>query len=270
MTEQEQGVQRRRPRGRSPSFPGISLPAAIERAKVVHQREGRHSAPIAAIMAHWGYKSPSGPATVTFAALKKYGLLDDEGSGDTRVARLTDLAIEILMKPDPKEAIKRAALHPPIHREMWDEYGAALPSLDTLKYKLVAQRGFTEGGFKEFIREYQETVAFAKLDENESSVDAADRAWRDQLEDSSDGGPEQRLESEHRRREPPQDRRPKRSGEVLSIPVPLQGTSPVVIEGEFPISEAAWQQLLAVLHAMKPGLVIAPEPRELGEGQGQS
>jgi hypothetical protein len=47
------------------------------------------------------------------------------------------------------------------------------------------------------------------------------------------------------------------SRNVLTIPVPIVGGKSVTIEGEFPISEAAWSQFLAVLNAMKPGLVQA-------------
>jgi len=43
------------------------------------------------------------------------------------------------------------------------------------------------------------------------------------------------------------------SNNVLTIP--LMGGAPVIVEGEFPITEQDWAQLMAVLNAMKPGLV---------------
>ena len=52
------------------------------------------------------------------------------------------------------------------------------------------------------------------------------------------------------------------NGNVLTIPVPIIGGSPVMVEGEFPISEAAWSQFIAVLEAMKPGLV---KPEDQGD-----
>jgi len=39
--------------------------------------------------------------------------------------------------------------------------------------------------------------------------------------------------------------------------IPLVGGKQVILEGEFPLSEAAWQGFLAVLQAFKPGLVEA-------------
>ena len=50
------------------------------------------------------------------------------------------------------------------------------------------------------------------------------------------------------------------SGNTLTIPVPVIGGSPVTVVGEFPITEAAWSQFMAVLAAMKPGLVASEPP----------
>ena len=106
--------------GSESELPGISLPAAIARARTMYEKEGRHGAPISAIARHWNYKSHlTGPVSVTLAALIKFGLLEYEGSGADRIAKLTPLALDILMKPEPAAEIKEAALRPPIHREMW-------------------------------------------------------------------------------------------------------------------------------------------------------
>ena len=44
---------------------------------------------------------------------------------------------------------------------------------------------------------------------------------------------------------------------VSRYAIPLPGDSPdIVIEGDFPVSEEDWQHMLAVLAAMKPGLVF--------------
>jgi hypothetical protein len=42
---------------------------------------------------------------------------------------------------------------------------------------------------------------------------------------------------------------------VLTYAVPVAAGTDVTIEGNFPLSEAEWTQFLAVLAAMKPGLV---------------
>lgn len=250
----------KRTKGRSPSYPGISLKAAVERAQVVLSREGRHAAPIGAITSHWGYKAhTTGPASVTYAALLKFGLLRAEGSGDERLAKLTDLAVEILMHPDPSTALQRAALLPPIHAEMWNEFGNDLPSDENLRYRLVAQRGFTETGFRDFIREYRETVAFARLSSwsrRPESEDVAEAAT-----DEPDIRAERVVETGERPPETTGSATPlaaRSSAAALSIPIPVVGGRHITIQGIFPISEPAWANFMAVLAALKPGLVDLP------------
>lgn len=255
-TDQTASGAARRPRkGRSPSYPAISLRAAVERAQVIWDNERHHEAPIAAITGHWGFRSPdTGPASVTYAALRKFGLLDVEGTGASRVAKLTPLAIDILMKPDSLPAIRQAALTPPIHRETWEKYGANLPSEANLRYRFVVEGGFTDTGFQEFIREYRDTIDYAQL-ASAGSLDG---------ETDASGGQDDDHEGETQPADLPPPPFPKRrqggvSGNVLTIPVPIIGGKPVTVEGEFPISEAAWAQFMAVLNAMKPGLVRDPE-----------
>jgi len=160
--------QHRVKKGRSPSYPGIPLGEALDRARVVYDRDGKHAAPVNDIIRNWGYHPKSGLGTVTLAALKKFGLLEDEGSGDNRLAKLTGLALDIILDERPDsldrdECIRRAAMNPTIHAELWREYGGTLPSESTLRHKLVREREFTETGAREFIQEFKATIAFAKL-----------------------------------------------------------------------------------------------------------
>lgn len=240
--------------GRSPSYPGIPLSEAIERAKVVWEREKRNSAPVAVLMKHWGYSNPKGGrAAVTFAALRKFGLVTDEGSGPTRPAKLTELAVEIIHAPEVerKAAIRRAALMPPIHREFWDLHKNDLPSEDSFKWTLM-QRGFTSTGADEFIREYRDTITYAEL----TGDSGTDGIIPEQTNDSeSQGGGEGEDQGAGRK----DGWRGGVKGDVMTIPVPIVGGRPVTVEGVFPITEAAWTQFIAVLNAMKPGLVAQPE-----------
>jgi len=241
------------PRGRSPSYPGIALGTAIDRARSAYERLRQHKVPVKSFTDVWGYKSPTtGPATVTFAALKKFGLLEDEGNGDQRVAQLTDLAVAILMKSDPLPAIQVAALTPPIHAEMWNLYGADVPPAEALQYEFVVQRGFTPNGFVDFLREYQDTIAFANLG---SSVTVEDDQRPDPEERHDD--PEERNAGEQRRS---QGRRKRNDpgADVLTYAVPT-GRGDITVEGKFPLTESEWEQFMVVLNAMKPGLVESDE-----------
>lgn len=246
-----------KPRGRSPSYPAIDLETAIQRAGVLWDKERQHAASVDTIVKHWGYKSLNGPASLSLAALKKFGLVEDEGSGTARTARLTGLAVDILANPDTRKretATQRAALNPTIHRELWDAYGATPPSDDQLEWELTRQRNFTPTGAKEFIPEYRDTIRYAKL------ADGATVETQDDESDEDKGGsgvPDSKI----RRRK----QRVSADANVLTIPL-LSGSS-VVVEGEFPVTEQDWDQFMAVLGAMKPGL-IADRPEGVDAGAG--
>src|SRR6266542_2737783 len=160
MTEQA-ASQTKLPKGRSPNYPGISLETAIDRARTLYDYGELHPIPLKTIMEKWGYKSPtSGHATVTYASLKKFGLLEDDGRGDQKLGHVSDLAVEIL-HPNPRQqaAVKDAALHPPIIREWWQRYNGNLPPDETLRWEYVVQGPFTESGLRDFLRVYRETIA---------------------------------------------------------------------------------------------------------------
>lgn len=266
-----------RRRERSPSYPGISLQVAVGRAKQLYEAERRHAAPVEAVTKAWGYtNSGSGSATVTLAALKKFGLLDEERSEGERILRLSDLALDILLNPEPEAALRQAALMPAIHKEMWEKYRANLPSADTLRWQLV-KRGFTESGAQDFLKVYRDTIAFAQLDasgksshdddpDHASGIDQVDIVGNSGLDphQSAPGG-------ERSATEPPATHQPipaktdinvgrQTPSSGLRIPIPLVGGSEVVyIEGQFPLTEQAWTQFISMVAAMKPGLVKPEE-----------
>jgi hypothetical protein len=251
----------RKSKSRSPSYPAINLETAIQRARLLYDKERHYLTPVATIASHWGYRSLNGPAMGAIAALKKYGLLDEEGAGEARKAKLSELADVILVHPDEsqrKAAIREAALRPPMHREMWDKYRDQLPSEQNLLWELTRNRGFTETGAKEFIPVYRATVAFAQLGEDDRPSEPAPTPVSLEFQDDQDDD-NQNREPEHSssRRERHQ------AGETArSYNVPLIDNGAIVVEGQFPITERDWNQFIAVLTAMKPGLVATlPEDR---------
>jgi hypothetical protein len=243
----EAGTTTKRTKGRSPLYPSINLETAIQRARQLYEKERQHATPVAAIAAHWHYKSLNGPASQVLAALKKYGLIDDEGSGADRKAKLSPLADVILAHPDEamrKAAIREAALNPAMHQELWDKYHQDLPSDSNLHWELTHDRGFTETGASEFIPVYRATIAFAQL--------ASHVPEPTQGSDNQDVGGHD--DSDQPEREPVRQRSAS-TGTTRSYAIPLIEGGAVVVEGQFPISEQDWHQFTTVLNAMKPGLV---------------
>ena len=262
MDETDPGQKRTTKRGRSPSYPAVPLDVAIERARVVYEKERQHPAPVDTVLDHWGYKPGVGTGLVTVAALSKFGLLESEGANKDRMVRLTKLGLDIVLNPErDDDAIRRAALMPDIHQEMQNAYGPDLPSDANLKFELVRNRGFTERGAAEFITEYKRTASFAKLD-NVATIDVTAGDMEDDMATAT-------LQDTSARTDTLQ-----RAGAAnltatgtltaagtltavptMTIPIPLVGSEQVQLSGQFPISTVAWDQLMNVLQALKPGLV---------------
>src|SRR5580698_7714922 len=153
-------------RGRSPNYPAVNLETGIKWIRQVYDGEKRTLTTPLIVAQRCGFNGMSGPARSAVSALKKYGLLvDAEGE---RV-RVSDDAVKLLLQPDEGERLKLVqvmAMKPQIVRDILANYRDGLPSLDTLKYHLVAEMTFTEDGAATFLKLLQENIAFAKLEPN--------------------------------------------------------------------------------------------------------
>jgi hypothetical protein len=245
---------RPRKKGRSPNYPGIDLGSAVMRAKSLFEHEQHHPAPSNVILSHWGYAPKSGGGSVVFAALKRFGLLEDASPGH---AKLSQLALDILhAEADdrrPHEELRHAALAPTLHKTLWDQYGPTLPSDESLKFKLTTEKGFTPGGATEFISEWKRTMAYAQLTEADVNIPASD-------ETSVPSVAEETM-SAATAATPPAATPPSPSAvqAPTSAPLPvnvnLATGAWITLQASARVTEAEWDQFMAVLNAMKPGLI---------------
>ena len=155
-------------RTRSPAYPYLDLRSALDKAAVLWKAEGRHPAAVNVVMHHWGYKEESSTGYSCMAALKKYGLIEHDGMGESKQIRLSNLALTILLDENPDspsriDALRTAAMSPRIHAELWERYGSDLPSDQSLKRYLVLEKSFNEAAVDELLEEYKQTVSFAGL-----------------------------------------------------------------------------------------------------------
>jgi hypothetical protein len=183
MTDQAEDSKRKRTR--SPEHPFINLELALKRAKQFYDIEVRNAASLNVAIKHWDYEPKSSGGLQTAATLISFGLLKDEGTGAKRKLQLTQTALRILLdqRPDsPEKAalIKQVALTPKIHKQLWDRWGATLPSDAEIRHTLTVdwEPPFNEKSVDDFIKEYKDTITFAKLTES-------DRATPDAGEDES-------------------------------------------------------------------------------------
>lgn len=151
-------------RHRSPNYPTVGLKEAIERTKKFYDTDGKAGASPEMAAKHIGYSTAHGEAYSVLSALKKFGLVEDKAGRVVPTAR----AVEILNLPanDPRrlEAIRKAALAPPIYSEMLKDYrDTGLPADDTLEGELIAYKGFNPNAVKLFLGAFKETLEFAGL-----------------------------------------------------------------------------------------------------------
>ncbi|MDX8541353.1 hypothetical protein RFM23_27400 [Mesorhizobium abyssinicae] len=197
MTDED--IQNGKPRHRSPPYPYIDLAKAIERAKQVHAKAMHFATSIPVLSDAWKYGEKSSGLWATAAALLHYGLMRDEGSGPKRKFTLTDDAIRIIKDADPqsekrRDAVKRAALTPTIHAELYDRFGTD-PAISEvlLRNYLTLDRGdegkatFSESAANDVIRIYKDTMAYAGMTDSAilpgeqiETVDAGDTPLSDQ------------------------------------------------------------------------------------------
>jgi len=158
----------RKQRHRSPSYPADGLDSCIQLARKIYSSEKKAVISTEMAVKHMGFSGiKSGSARVTLSSLKKFGLLTDEGSERVRV---TDDAVKLFFAPDDATKLpilRSLALKPEIIKDLLSEYKDGLPSDDSLKYRLVSDRGFGEAAADAFIRAFRETVRLARLDPSE-------------------------------------------------------------------------------------------------------
>ena len=163
-------VPPKKQRERSPNYPAIGLRKALELAQKFWDSDKRQPVLVSRAATNLGFSAKSSAGQLTLAAMKKYGLLDEEGAGDMRKLKLSEPAITLLnpSAPNRDELIKQAALKPAIHAELWNKYGAEGGSEGAIHDYLVFDRKFTEPAAKSLIEQYGDTIVFAKLGKSDT------------------------------------------------------------------------------------------------------
>ncbi len=166
---------------RSPSYPAVDLKAAVDLAVKIYPG-AKHPLGASVIAEEWGYASISS-ASPYLAALKKYGLLEElpPGNGGSRLLKLTPLAIDIVVDPSGQttqraNALKKAALNPAIHAEMWEKWGGdSVPESEIRRY-LEVERNFNPKYVGKVAEVYKNTIAFSKVSTNDIEANHEDAA----------------------------------------------------------------------------------------------
>ncbi len=144
-------------RTRSPNYPYIGLPAALERVRKIYEKDHRNRMSREVVANHLGYGGLNGVSLSVISALGKYGLLESV-DGDLQVSE--DAVTILVDAPDSAErsqAIRRAALRPDLFAELFKHFGGQMPSEPNLLAHLQ-RHGFTANAAAQAARSFRETL----------------------------------------------------------------------------------------------------------------
>jgi hypothetical protein len=162
--------------GRSPAYPGLDLKRALEKAKALHDAEGKYAAPMPSAFAAWGYSAKSSGGRETRAALRYFGLITVEGDSETGKVKLTEKALRVLLdqredQTEKKALIRELALTPAVHKQLLKDYPDGIVSDASVIHSLMFDHGYNQSAAGEIVTEFKATAAYAGLYDPDIVVD---------------------------------------------------------------------------------------------------
>jgi hypothetical protein len=166
-------------KARSPGYPTIGLPEAIEKIKAVYAKDYQNKITREVAAEHMGYRSLNGKSLGVLSAVAKFGLL--EGRGDDN--RVSDLALAIIAHPpgtpERARAIVEAAGRPELFAELDDRFPGGKASEPTIRAFLMTQK-FIPQAADMAIRSYRETKALVNEESGAYSGDGSSQSSQDE------------------------------------------------------------------------------------------
>lgn len=188
-------------RDRSPSYPLISLEAALDRLMAFEAYFKRSPARPDKVQGAWGIKAKA-RVDRTAAALRYFGLLDYQGTGKDRQIVISQEGRKYLRAQQDeikREVVKAAALRPKEIAKFWDEWGKDRPTDGACLDDLVLGHGFSEVGARKFLKVYDATISFAGLSESDSIIDDEDEGENGSEEETQLPSDQRRIKKRSKR-----------------------------------------------------------------------
>jgi hypothetical protein len=143
---------------RSPNYPNFDLAGALRLAEKIYSEDGRNKVSRAALAAHLGHESLSGPALGKIGALRAYGLVEGGGGEELRIS---EDAIAALRAPegsaDRTAALLRLSMRPALFQAIKKDHSDR-PSKPILIFWLIKQ-GFASSAARIAADSYLKTMA---------------------------------------------------------------------------------------------------------------
>jgi hypothetical protein len=144
-------------RVRSPNFPAISLPAAIERIEKIYSKEQTIPASKETVAEHLGYSGMNGASLKVVSALLKYGLLEETKDKNFRVSPLAMAIMHPASEEERADALRQAADGPALFQRLNAQFDGRRPS-DTNLRSWLLRNGFASSAVDSVIVAYSETM----------------------------------------------------------------------------------------------------------------
>src|SRR6185312_9150691 len=145
---------------RSPNYPAFSLQKALEYARKVYATNHLHKAPRDVVAKAMGYTTLNGGSLTALSALKKFGLLDEDGDGLKITPDALTVLVESPSSPERARVLVKLATHPELFAEMQAAYPGSAPNDEILRSWLL-RKGFLQSTVDLPIRAYRETMELA-------------------------------------------------------------------------------------------------------------
>ena len=262
MSDDSPATKQRKRTTRSPQYPAFGLRVALARARDIYGKEQFHRVNYKTAIADMGLSSGGSTGIRALSALLQFGILTEQGKGDTRQVEFSREAKQILLderdpSPERDAHIRALARKPAIYADLLREYGPSLPSDAEVKLWLVSERGYNRESVGDLIAAFKDTVVFAKLDSDGAQEEIGGEP-ADYQTTSPQADPFAMLE-EARRREPPRNTRGGGVGGGHAH-VPTKGEQPLMPETDTN-SDPPWDIPIPLVH----GTAILRVPQPLTE-----
>ena len=163
-------------RSRSPQYPSLSLPQAIDMVAKLHKANRTSIITRETAAKDMGYAGLTGRSLTVIAAMAQFGLIEKAGKGDIKVTRRAVDILYALDEADRAEAIQEAAFAPNLFQQLHERFPEGVPSQNALRSYLIQQE-FGDVAIGPAISAFLETIAFAeKANESGKTGDGGDDA----------------------------------------------------------------------------------------------
>lgn len=242
---------------KSPNYPKIGLPEAIERSRTVYELEHTNSAPREVIATAMGYSGMSGASARMISAVFQYGLFEQV---EKDLLRISDDALNILLyergNPQRLESIRRCAGNPKIYRELKEAFPGNVPSDTNLRAYLV-KRGFHPNAVKHVVESYRETLEFVAAESYGVETEEGSGDGEGIIQSEPTRGDERKTDSAI---SPVSNTIQPQPSASESLVFQISRTSKVRIAFEGPVTQESIRKLVVLLEA---SLDVYPSQAEL-------